>query len=266
MTVRTAVHAACSRLLRIALMLGVVIPPAAADEMHARYLANAGVLVRHADAAVVFDPLFRNDYGTYELVPPDIERALFAGEAPWHDIDAVFISHHHGDHFDPAVMLDFLKARQTVRLFAPSQAADAIVASGAGAELGSLRVEAVRVPHSGWPERMGDVENIAWRVTLDGEATVLHLGDADTRPAHYELHPGHWATPVTDLALPPYWYFLSPRGRSVLQSHLKPGHAIGVHVPAEVPDAESERPAEFAGVDLFTKPGELRSVEAHQDP
>ena len=165
-------------------------------------------------------------------------------------------------------------------LYAPAQAVDAIVARGATSDVTSritsveldygdppvrfeaagLVVDAVRIPHSGWPERRTDIENIAWRVTLGQEATVLHLGDADTRPVHYERDPEHWSATATDLALPPYWYFLSRPGLESLDEHLKPGHAIGVHVPAEVPDETSARPAELQGYDLFTSPGETRTI------
>jgi len=230
----------------------------------------------HADEILV-----QLDVRACVTVPADVERALFAGDPPYNDIDAIFISHHHGDHFDPGVMLEFLDVRKEVMLYAPAQAVDAIAAQGADeavlARMTSvslaygdpplsfdeegIRIDAVRVPHSGWPERMADVENIAWRVTLSGAATVMHLGDADTRAAHFKRHPGHWASPPTDLAMPPYWYFLSAGGRQLLETVLEPRHAIGVHVPAEVADDADLRPAEFDGYDLFTVPGEVRTIE-----
>ncbi len=248
------------------------------DDATARYLANAGVLVAHGDAKIVFDPLYRSSYDRYELVPDAIERALFAGASPYDDIDAVFISHYHGDHFTADVMLEFLDAQDTVHLYAPAQAVAALEAAGAGEELlsrvtavdlrygdapvvhadGELVVEAVGIPHSGWPTRMTDVQNIAWRVTLDGAATVVHLGDADTKPEHYDLHPTYWSSAKTDLALPPYWYFLSPNGRLVLESRIRARHAIGVHVPGDMPDDRAARPAEIREFDLFTIPGEER--------
>lgn len=43
-------------------------------------------------------------------------------------------------------------------------------------EQGALVVEAVRIPHSGWPTRQRDSENLAFRVTLDATTTVTHLG------------------------------------------------------------------------------------------
>ena len=49
---------------------------AATTTAKAQYLANASVLVTHGDTKVVFDPLFRNDFGQYALVPAQTERAL----------------------------------------------------------------------------------------------------------------------------------------------------------------------------------------------
>ena len=261
-------------------MLGLAAGNAAADEHSARahYLANAGVMIERGETKILFDPLFRNSYGQYRLVPEDMERALFDGEPPWDGVDAVFISHYHGDHFSPPVMLDFLVARNDVHLFAPAQAVSALTDAGATAEtlarvtqvrlsygddpvrieFGDLIIEAVRVPHSGWPDNMADIENIAWRVTLHEETTVVHLGDADTKPLHYELHPDHWHGVDTDLALPPFWYFLSPRGQIVLGEHIRPTHAIGVHVPRMIPGEFSTGPADEH--DLFTMPGETREI------
>ena len=49
------------------------------------YLANARVLVTHGDTKVVFDPLFRNDFGQYvlpefELLEQDSEDIRFFGQ------------------------------------------------------------------------------------------------------------------------------------------------------------------------------------------
>ena len=95
----------------------------------AHYLANAGVLVARGETKVVFDPLFRNDYGRFRLVPQALERALFDGTPPMDGIDAVFVSHLHGDHFTAAPTLAYLRAQPAVRLYAPSQVIAALRAA-----------------------------------------------------------------------------------------------------------------------------------------
>jgi hypothetical protein len=88
-------------------------------------------------------------------------------------------------------------------------------------EAGGLVVEAVRIPHTGWPDRQLDVENIAYRVTLDESTTVAHLGDADTRDVHFAHDALYWERRPLDMAFPPYWYFQSEDGRRVLEERLR---------------------------------------------
>ena len=248
----------------------------------AHYLANAGVLVASGEIKVVFDPLFRNDYGRFRLVPAEIERALFAGDAPFDGLDAVFVSHYHSDHFSAEDVLRLLRARPELRLFAPEQAVSELrVAAGSdfptvseriesialayrddpvAFEADDLKIEAVRIPHSGWPDQRLDVENLAFRVTLGDDVTVVHLGDADTTEDHYTQYGAFWRERSIDAAFPPYWYFPSESGRAVLRDMLRPAITVGVHVPADVPEEPQARSPELRDHDLFTRPGETRAV------
>lgn len=264
-----------------ALSLKLATAAAHEEPAAARYLANEGVMIAHGETRVLFDPLFNEDFGQYRLLPGDMRAALMAGEPPYDGIDALFISHYHDDHFAPADIVEYLRAHPGVRLYAPGQAVAAL-RDAAGEqpallervtavslqygdeprrfELPGLVIEAVRIPHAGWPSRLLDVENLAWRVTLDDGPTVLHLGDADTQDAHFAQDAGFWQQRELHLALPPYWYFLSPSGLAVLDQRLRPVHAIGIHVPASIPEAGADREDALREVDLFTRPGETRAI------
>ena len=258
--------------------------PAPGPKATAHYLANEGVLIVADETRIVFDPLFRNDFDTYRLLPEELERALFAGEPPFAGLDAVFISHYHEDHFSAADVLRLLKERREIRLYAPAQAVSAMrsIASGDDGgdddvfsrvteirlaykdapmviEEGDLIVEAVRIPHTGWPDRLLDVENIAYRVTLDESTTVAHLGDGDARDVHFAHDALYWKRRPLDMAFPPFWYFQSEDGRRVLEERLKPAQAVGIHVPVEMTNP-AERPPELAEYDLFVSPGETRDI------
>ena len=63
----------------------------------AMYLANAGLMITEGDTKVLFDPLFRNGFGQYQLLPVEMEEALFAGDAPVDGVDA----HIAGGSLDP---------------------------------------------------------------------------------------------------------------------------------------------------------------------
>jgi L-ascorbate metabolism protein UlaG (beta-lactamase superfamily) len=285
-----AAQEAVRRFSRI-LMLGIavilltmaIVQPAIAHDADARahYLANEGIMVTHGETKVLFDPLFNESFGQYRLVPDDMRRALFAGEAPWDGVDAVFISHYHDDHFSPRDILELLRKREGIRLYAPAQAVAALrdvsatdeeglfarvtsVALEYGdapqrVEIPGLLIEAVRIPHSGWPDSQTHVENIAWRITLDEHTTVLHLGDADTEDLHFAKHDQYWDQRLSHMAFPPYWYFLSDNGLKVLE-RLRPTHSVGIHVPVTIPENAAERESLLQDVDLFTRPGETREI------
>ena len=251
----------------------------AAENGRVTYLANTGLLVESGDTKVLFDPLFRNSYGHYQLLPADLEQDLLAGLPPFDGVDAVFISHFHGDHFDAQAIATYLRAQAAVILFAPQQAIDELeffvdaedskvrnrlrsvdLDYGEPAQVlseGDIDVEAFHIPHSGWPQRRPDVQNIAFRVTLNDGPVVLHMGDADTRPEHFANDAEQWDAQSIDMAFPPYWYFMSANGRSVLTETLQPGSAVGVHVPVELDAETRESVRDF---DLFRRPGETRDI------
>ena len=250
-----------------------------------QYLANEGVMVTHAQTKILIDPLFNNSYGQYQLVPDDVRAAMFAGEAPFQDVDAVFVSHFHGDHFSPEDMLRLLRAQTSTRLYAPAQAVGALrEISGAqdatvfdrvvGLDLNygdapvrietdGLLVEAVHIPHSGWPTARTEVQNLAFRITLNGNSTVLHMGDADARVVHFATDEEYWEERAIDMALPPYWFFGSDDGLEILEDRMDVRHAIGIHVPDSFSNPENV-PDDLLGVELFTLPGEGRRFNGSQ--
>ena len=65
-----------------------------------------------------------------------------------------------------------------------------------------LKVEAVRIPHSGWPTDRLNVQNIVWRVTLDERSVVVHMGDDDSHDVHFARDSDYW---VRSLRI---WLFL----------------------------------------------------------
>ena len=91
-----------NRFISYGLLLAAASVAFAQDESSIQYLANEGVMVRHAETSILFDPLFNNSFGQYQLVPDDMRAAIMAGKAPYDNADAVFISHYHDDHFSAA--------------------------------------------------------------------------------------------------------------------------------------------------------------------
>ncbi len=264
--------------------LSLALPAASHVEpgAEARYLANEGVLIAYGDVKIMFDPLFDQAFGTYALVPENMRAAMMAGEPPFDGVDAIFVSHVHGDHFAAPDVLDYLRSHPDVRLVMPAQGLtalrtiaqegdDSIIAQVEALDIAvgdpptkfewpGLMVEVVAVPHAGG-QRHARVRNHVHRITLDGSATVIHMGDADPQLMHYEALADHWASRRTHLSMPPYWFFTNPQSARIPTDTLNAAHAIGIHVPVGF-----ARPPLMGAKDLFTQPGETRTIDLSQMP
>ncbi len=245
----------------------------------AYYLANEGVLVKLGEVKVLFDAFFSNGYGNYSLVPESSVAALNAGTPPYDGIDALFISHAHGDHFSPEPTLAWLRAQPDTRLVGPKEAVQALLAlvedddpisqrltalelsPGDAPEkvtIADIDVEVVAIPHAGG-KRMAEVRNLVFRVTLSNQLTVLHMGDAAPETRAFAAQQSHWDERTTHHAFPPYWFFEAPGGKRILTNHLRPNHSTGVHVPAAA-TGNGDEWRERLGGDLFTDPGDQRTL------
>lgn len=240
----------------------------------ATYLGNSAVLIESGSKKILFDPFFHNDFNIYRLVPKELYDKVMQAQPPYDAIDAIFISHAHEDHFSSQDVVSYLTTHNNTRVFLPEQAKAQILTQTTANNIvnrlhaykldfnqqpvtethSGLLVEAVRIPHAGWPSRK-DVENLVWRVTLEDGKTVMHMGDADPNDDHYFPFSNHWHRRTTDLNMPPYWFFMSAEGRDILNEILNVQHNIGVHVPVAIPGY-----LEKTGGDFFSTPGKHREL------
>jgi L-ascorbate metabolism protein UlaG (beta-lactamase superfamily) len=249
-----------------------------AHQASVTYVANEAVLITNGDKKVLFDPFFHKAFGIYQLVPEDTQQAIFNGAPPFDNLTAIVISHAHGDHFAADDVLEYLLKYPDTQLIAPQQAVTELsVLVGANhilpqvtsvqlafnqtpksLEVAGLLIDAVRIPHAGWPGR-ANIENLVFRVTLKNQGTsvtVMHMGDADPNDEHYLPYKDHWQKRISDTALPPYWFYSSAEGRDILTDILNVKQSIGIHVPVEIPNQ-----LKSSGQDYFSIPGEIRMLE-----
>ena len=267
-----------TKLLAVVLLCSLNVPLVAHERANtATYLGNEAVLVTGTNSKVLFDPFFHQNFGQYQLVPEQIRVAIMQGTAPYDNIDAIVISHAHGDHFAAEDVLAYLRAFPATKLVAPQQAVDALteldkaetvmtqissvkLALGdtpTQIKVGEITFQAVRIPHAGWPGR-ADVENLVFRVSLDSDLTVMHMGDADPNDDHFLPHKTFWQERISDMAFPPYWFFSSAEGNDILEIIINAREHVGVHVPMVVPNSLRK-----SNKDYFSKPGEKRAI-SHQ--
>lgn len=246
-------------------------------------ILNAGVAARigmpEAPVKFLFDPLYDNHFGSLEQLDEALIERIVAGELPYDDVAAVFVSHAHGDHFSARHLTRMLAAQPELRLVAPNQAVEAMrevevwnptfaaritaisLDNGEQAdtfEIAGARIEAFRSPHSGWPDRHADVHNITFRVSApNGQAMVhrvMHLGDADPGTEFYAPHAGFLSSARTGLAIVPFWFLNAEQAEALIGTTLNAEAAVGMHVPAREPGW-----LEGSGWDYFS--GEGQRVE-----
>ena len=247
----------------------------------ARYIANEGVMIEDGDAKILFDPLFHNSFGQYRVPSTEARAAILAGAAPFDGVDAIFISHAHGDHFAADDMNRYLAGNPDARLVAPRQAVAQMRAEDGWREafaaritaialdfgdpaqsydLAGVSVDVVRIPHAGWPGR-ADVENMLYRVSTSERATVMHMGDADPDDSHYAPYDALWRAKRTDMAFPPYWFYSTADTHRIVTQRLNADQVVGVHVPERTPPGLAAAKTRF-GIDYFSIPGESRTIHA----
>jgi L-ascorbate metabolism protein UlaG (beta-lactamase superfamily) len=244
----------------------------------AQYLGNEAVLITTDQHKLLFDPFFHKTFGIYQAVPDSIRQSMMDGKAPYNNVDFMFISHAHDDHFSAQDVLTYLTQHKHVKLFAPRQAVNQLTSLKPDKTIkdrlfsisllpetiawkktiDNTLIEAVRIPHAGWPAR-ADVENLVFRVTDNSsdnkKVTVMHMGDADPNPKHFLTHKNHWQKRKTSTAFPPYWFMLSREGQYILNNIINSHHNVGIHVPVKVPENLKQ-----SGYDYFSKPGEQQEI------
>ena len=245
----------------------------------ATYLGNEGVLVTHGDTKVLFDAFYADSHGQYTLVPDGIVEAMMAGDPPYDGIDAIFVSHVHGDHFTAKPAIRYLRKHPRVHLYGSHQTYEALAGelpaddpilermtvvdmrphdAARHFQLDGLDVDVVAIPHAGGESRAW-VQNLSWRVTLDDATTVIHFGDAGTSKPDFDRHGEYLKAKRAHAAFPPYWFFDGGNGEAIMRSYMVADQVIGIHVPAAaIGDGDAWR--ERAGGDLFTDPGESREL------
>lgn len=88
--------------------------------MEATLLCSTGLLLRHEHSAVLFDVL-NGTYGSFKQIDRPTARQLIDGTIPDNaQIDGLFYSHLHPDHYDQSDNAAFLQSHPTVSAFFPT--------------------------------------------------------------------------------------------------------------------------------------------------
>lgn len=167
--------------------------PEAGDSLTLTYVANMGVLIASTDSKVMIDCLF-GALGKSRFPAHETLDSMISGIPPYDDVDLVLVTHQDRDHFDSAVVMQYMLARTEPILVVPEDAAEKIRAvSSDWAEIESrvvvvdldpgetIKTEVAAIPMtifrtthgtSTWPMNlMFQLEVGGWRVLHEGDAS-----------------------------------------------------------------------------------------------
>lgn len=212
------------------------------------FLGTAGFLLRWQEASVLIDAFIDSSRPADWFSPPPEEAraAMVAGEAPFETVKLCLVSHPHGDHFEPGFARRFLESRKGAHIVLAPDAKKLFKAKiakndpvlrrvysvrFAPGQIGKLMHEGIVVeyfPLAHADERFRNVQNLGHLVTVSGW-TILHLGDTGMEAkelACYNLRQRR-----VDIAFVPYFFFLEPEHREVIEREICAEHLIAYHIP-----------------------------------
>jgi L-ascorbate metabolism protein UlaG (beta-lactamase superfamily) len=179
------------------------------------WVGHATVLVQLDGCRVLTDPVLRGRMAHLRRHAPAPSSETTAR------LDAVLVSHLHGDHMD---LPSLRRIDRGVPIVVPRGAAGFLRGAGLPGtrelgvgetiEVGSLRVTAVPAEHDDRRRPLGGPRADAVGYVLEGTRRVYFAGDTD-------LHDGMADHAGCDVALLPVWGW----GPSLGEGHLDPGHA-----------------------------------------
>jgi L-ascorbate metabolism protein UlaG (beta-lactamase superfamily) len=214
------------------------------------HIANEGFLIAGGGRRVLIDALFSSGVQGYPTIPTDLRTKLEQGEAPFESIDLVLATHHHADHFDPAMVARYLERFPDAHFVSTEQAVarfrDAVRSRPdlMARARGLLPPEGQRIRlaprgigltvlnlHHG-SDRSPPVQNLGFIIEVGG-MKLLHVGDteADAR----DFAPYALADQQIDVALLPSWLLTYEKWKRAVTKSIVPKRIVVMHLPS--PDA-----------------------------
>lgn len=219
------------------------VPSSQADSVCATFLANAGFLLAGSGEAVLIDAFVTEPYSMYGALTPQHAEALAQAHAPFDNVVFALASHVHRDHFQTAPASAFLNAGRAAQLMSTPQVIESlgytswtedsdralVVWPETGRDRvvqGAVQIEFLPMRHTN--ARNYGVQNLAHLVRI-GDASFLHVGDAEMLPEHYDRF--DLVSEEIEVGLIPYWFFMSESGRRIVYEHIAAKTYVAMHIP-----------------------------------
>ncbi len=202
-------------------------------------------MIAGAGRKILIDALFGEGLDGYAVVSPAQRALLEQAREPFADVDAVFATHFHDDHFNATSVLAHLMSNPQAFFFSTPQAADKLKATGKfdavktrvvatlpkeGERFHSghrgLHAQLLNIHHG----RKRPVENLGFIVEIGGKR-ILHIGDSEAEAAVFQKY--EVAKDRIDVAFLPFWYFLDDDWKRAVREQIQPRHIVVMHIETD---------------------------------
>jgi L-ascorbate metabolism protein UlaG (beta-lactamase superfamily) len=232
-------------------------------------LANEGLLIRSADAAILIDALIAIDQSGHDAAAAPTIQDLLAGRPPFSSIALAIVSHPHREHFDAVTAGTFLKNHtetvlvstaevvQMIRDEYPEYPAirDRVLEVGPSAEgMTALTVSGIELGfmlHSHEAKAFYP-ESVLTPVIQLGGMKILYLGDSEIRPQNWQ--PYDLRSQNIDIVVLPFWLFKEEALRATLDEEVAPKRVVVSQIPLAGPEAVVELEKAFPEVVFLNTP------------
>lgn len=226
------------------------------------YVANEGFLIQAAGKKVLIDALFDNGFGTFLAPSQELLDQMTGARGPFAEVDLLLVTHSHADHFNPKLVVKFLRSNARCQLIAHTQVVDQLrneegfdkirnQIHEVGLEPGSREHMAVNgidldvlclshMPRYRDGRNMNEqMRNLAFIVNLGG-TRFLHLGDATVENSLAHLNACPFDEMPVDILFLNY-LDQSQAAQQFIARKIKPSRIIAMHVPPAALAEESKK-------------------------
>lgn len=166
------------------------------DSIAVTNIANCGFMIEMDSIKIIIDGLFINGFNFYATPDSATLDLITKRLEPFDDIDYIFVTHKHADHYDAQTVIAFMINNSKCRLICPKQVIDNLkeypdqykifdsrvfdctpdTFNSTILKLDHLDIIAYRLIHGN--EKNKDIENIAFLISSNNKS-IFHTGDAD---------------------------------------------------------------------------------------
>lgn len=168
------------------------------EKIQIQFIANCGYLIEYQGVKIGIDVLFKDQEDQWLYPDAETDKLIRSAKAPFNDIDYVFITHNHGDHFEASIVFDFLVSSPGSKLICPKQVQEVLkselsnyakihdqiieltaeVNNVKSIELFDIQVETCGLWHgSEFSRNDHTIENNGYLISIN-DIKLLHTGDA----------------------------------------------------------------------------------------